>query len=73
VAGRLVGGRAVKVPNAKLSDVGDLLFHGGSFRAKTTIAIDPDVLGLDLVTLGKVKVGFQEFVVIDLESWAHCN
>jgi len=73
VAGCLVGGRAVKVPNTKLSDVGDLLFHGGSFRTKTTIAIDPDVFGLDLVTLGEVEVRFQEFVVIDLESRCHCN
>jgi len=58
--GSLVGGRTVKVPNTQLTDVGDFLVNGGSLGTETIITVNPNVFGLDFVTLGEGKVRSQE-------------
>jgi len=56
VAGSLVGGRTVKIPDAKLADVGDLFAASRGFATEAAITINPNIFGLDFLALGKSEV-----------------
>lgn len=59
VAGRLAGGRAVKVPFGQVLDVGHFLSDGLGLGADLADGVDPDVLGHDLAALRQIEVLFE--------------
>jgi hypothetical protein len=71
VAGCLVRGRPIEVPDAEAANVLDLLADGRRLTAKATITVDPNVLCLDLTTLVKLKVALEEigFMGVDTSHW----
>lgn len=59
-AGCLVCRGAVEIPNTEITNVLDGLRDGHCLATKTTISVDPDIFGLDLVTLIEFKITFEE-------------
>jgi len=60
-AGSLVGGGTVEIPDTQLTNVGDFLVNGTSLGTETTVAIDPNIFGLDFLALVEGEVWGQEF------------
>jgi hypothetical protein len=71
VARSLVGGGAIKVPDAELTDVGNLFGDGSGLGAETAITVDPDILCLDLFALGKGEVGGEEVDALGGDELGH--
>lgn len=71
VAGGLVGGGAIKVPNSEVREILHRLGDSSGLAAKSTVTIDPDVFGLDLASLVELKVALEEVWLVEICS-GHC-